>query len=291
MTRAADRLIICGADGERQRPKGCWYDLVIEPLRPFLIEDTDNGEKVWRFRKELPAAAAKASPVAVPGAIARSFEFPQWLRQPPAPERPSVLISPSEAFEEDFGGAIAHSRASPAARRKALARGRIVHRLMQSLPDIPQAGRKAAIEHYLKNAAADFAPDEQAEMARHVLTILNDLVFADLFAPGSRAEVPIVGRLARESEPALGVAGQVDRLAVTRDSVLIADYKTDRTPPSGLAEVPDRYTGQLALYRAVLGRIYPGKTIRAALIFTEGPTVIEVPGAALDTALAKALAR
>ncbi len=61
MTRAADRLIICGADGERQRPKGCWYDLVVEPLQPFLVEDNDNGEKVWRFRKEPPAAAAKAS--------------------------------------------------------------------------------------------------------------------------------------------------------------------------------------------------------------------------------------
>jgi ATP-dependent helicase/nuclease subunit A len=83
----------------------------------------------------------------------------------------------------------------------------------------------------------------------------------------------------------------VDRLAVTRDSVLIADYKTDRTPPGGLAEVPERYTGQLALYRSVLGRVYPGKTIRAALIFTEGPTVIELPRAILDASLAEALAR
>jgi ATP-dependent helicase/nuclease subunit A len=290
MTRAADRLIVCGADVERARPKGCWYDLVIEPLRPFLIEDTDNSEKIWRFRKE-PPAAVTASTAAVPAA-APSCEFPPWLRQPPAPEaQRSVLVSPSEAFEDGNGQAFAHSRVSPAERCKALARGRIVHRLMQSLPDIPPAARKAAVEHYLKNAAADFAPSEQADMARHVLTILNDLIFADLFAPGSRAEVPIVGRLARKDAPALGVAGQVDRLAVTRDSVLIADYKTDRTPPSGLAEVPERYTGQLALYRAILGRVYPGKTIRAALIFTEGPTVIEVPDAALDAALSKALAR
>jgi ATP-dependent helicase/nuclease subunit A len=290
MTRAADRLIVCGADGERQRPKGCWYDLVIEPLRPFLIEE-DSGEKVWRFRKEPPGAAA-ASPASVPAATVRSIALPQWLRQPPMPQaRRSVLISPSDAFDEENGHALAHSRASPAERRKALARGRIVHRMMQSLPDIPAAARKAAIEHYLKNAAADFTPVEQVEMARHVLTILNDLVFADLFGAGSRAEVPIVGRLAREGAPPLTVAGQVDRLAVTRDSVLIADYKTDRTLPAGLAQVPDRYTGQLALYRAVLGRVYPGKTIRTALIFTAGPTVIELPGAALDAALAKALAR
>jgi ATP-dependent helicase/nuclease subunit A len=87
------------------------------------------------------------------------------------------------------------------------------------------------------------------------------------------------------------VTGQVDRLAVTRDAVLIADYKTDRSPPSRLAEVPEPYIGQLALYRAVLARIYPGKTIRTALIFTEGPVVIEVSDGTLDAALAKALAR
>ena len=33
-------------------------------------------------------------------------------------------------------------------------------------------------------------------MARQVLAILDDLSFADVFAPGSRAEVPIVGRIA-----------------------------------------------------------------------------------------------
>jgi ATP-dependent helicase/nuclease subunit A len=292
MTRAADRLIICGADGERQRPKGCWYDLVVEPLRPFLIGEDADGGKIWRFHKESPPVAADAAPSSAPAAAAQPPELPQWLRQPPAPQaRRSLLISPSDAFDQEDGHPFADGRASPAERRKALARGRIVHRLMQSLPDIPAAARKAAIDHYLKSAAADFTPAEQAEMARHVLTILNDLVFADLFAPGSRAEVPIVGRLARAGLPSLTVAGQVDRLTVNHDSVLLADYKTDRTPPRGPAEVPERYTVQLALYRAVLARVYPGKTIRTALIFTEGPSVIELAGAALDAALANALAR
>ena len=90
-------------------------------------------------------------------------------------------------------------------------------------------------------------------MAQHVLTILNDLIFADLFASGSRAEVPIVGRLGREGAPALGVAGQVDRLAVTSDSVLMADYKTDRAPPSRPVCRPAR-----ALPRH-LGRRLPGE--------------------------------
>ena len=87
------------------------------------------------------------------------------------------------------------------------------------------------------------------------------------------------------------MSGQVDRLAVTRDAVLIADYKTDRAAAGRLAEVPKDYVGQLAAYRAVLGRVYPEKTIRAALIFTEGPNVIEVPGAVMEASLAEIMSK
>jgi ATP-dependent helicase/nuclease subunit A len=76
----------------------------------------------------------------------------------------------------------------------------------------------------------------------------------------------------------------VDRLAVTGDMVLIADYKTDRIVPDRLDEVP-RYITQLALYRAVLARVFPGKTVRAALLFTDGPKLMEVSAAAMDAAL------
>jgi len=285
MTRAADRLIVCGAEGARGRMKGCWYNLVYEPLQPLLAEEQDGDDKVWRYSK--PASGAAAAPTTAAVDAVRLHDVPAWLRQPAPMETPLLVpLSPSSAFAEEIGRAAVPTTASAAERRHALARGRIVHRLMQSLPDIPAAGRQDAIERYLKGAAADFLPAEQAEIARQVLTILNDLVFADVFAPGSRAEVPIVGRIAGPDGVVIAVSGQVDRLAVTGEAVLIADYKTDRVAPRRLVEVPDAYVAQLALYRAVLARIYPEKTIRAALIFTEGPRVMEVPGAAMDAALA-----
>jgi len=101
--------------------------------------------------------------------------------------------------------------------------------------------------------------------------------------PGSRAEVPIAGRLGAGG---ITVSGQVDRLAVAGDSVLIADYKTNRSVPRRLEEVPPPYIRQLALYRAVLAQLYPDKTVRAALIWTYTPDLMEIPAAAMDRELA-----
>jgi ATP-dependent helicase/nuclease subunit A len=82
------------------------------------------------------------------------------------------------------------------------------------------------------------------------------------------------------------VSGQVDRLVVTDTDVLIVDYKTNRPAPRTLDSVPQAYVTQLALYRALLMRLYPGRPVRAALIWTDVPDVMEVPATALDRALA-----
>src|SRR5208282_2205807 len=104
-----------------------------------------------------------------------------------------------------------------------------------------------------------------------VKAILSDANFVQIFAPGSRAEVPIVGRIERAGAEPVAVSGQVDRLSIAKDTVLIADYKSDGAVPARLDDVPKPYVAQLALYRAVLTRLYPDKTVRAALLFTAGP--------------------
>jgi ATP-dependent helicase/nuclease subunit A len=289
MTRAADRLIICGADGRTKRPERCWYDLVRGPLDAFLVEEDDGGEKVFRFRKPAAGIVAATASAAAPEKIVRR-EFPAWLQQSVPTEMPlPVPLAPSSAFDEDIS-LIAPTAGSAADRQKALERGRLVHRLMQALPDIPTDRRQDAAERYLANATAGFAPAERAAMAKQVLAILDDKNFAEIFALGSRAEVPIVGRIARAGFGPIPVAGQVDRLTVTGDTILIADYKTDRFVPNKLDEVLP-YVTQLALYRAVLARVFPGKAVRAALLFTDGPKLMEVPAAVMDKALDAALTK
>jgi ATP-dependent helicase/nuclease subunit A len=288
MTRAADRLIVCGADGERKRPEGCWYDLVRTGLDPQLVEETDGEEKVLRFR-QTPAELPLVVPALHAPAKIAPAELPAWLRQP-APARaprPSPL-TPSSAFDEEIARAMPGTAGD---RQKALQRGRIVHRLMQSLPDIAPAARKSALANYLDKAARDLSADERAAVARHVLAILEDEKFAQVFAAGSRPEVPIVGRVSRPDREPILVAGQVDRLIATGEAVLVVDYKTDSVVPVQVNDVSAHYIAQLALYRAVLMRIYPGKAVRAALIFTGGPVLLEIPASTLDAALETQIAQ
>ena len=289
MTRAADWLIVCGAEGKTKRPEGCWYDLVRDALGPFLVEDDDGEDKILRYRKTLPGAVAPHAAAATGPADVEHRALPAWLRQPvPVEVERAETLAPSAAFGEEIGRA-ASVGVSAAERHKALERGRLVHRLMQSLPDIPPQRRMAAAEHYLAGAAKNFSSAEQTEIVRQILAILDAPEFAELFAPGSRAEVPIVGRIARPNGAPVAVVGQVDRLVVTDRTVLISDYKTDSLVPRSLDEVPPAYVAQLTLYRAVLARLYPDKAVRAALIFTAGPVLIEIPVEAQEAELRRIL--
>ena len=72
--------------------------------------------------------------------------------------------------------------------------------------------------------------------------------------------------------------------------MLIVDYKTNRPAPETLADVPPAYVTQLALYRAILGRLYPGRAVTAALLWTDRPALMEIPSPMLDSAESAVLA-
>ncbi|MGZ3289604.1 MAG: 3'-5' exonuclease, partial [Xanthobacteraceae bacterium] len=282
MTRAIDRLVVCGAEGERGRPEGCWWNLVSDALRPVSVEEpADDGDgNVWRYRPTSP----RPEPMMPSAATTSRHEPPSWLERNVCREPLTALpLSPSRAYDEAATPARDTSTGSPEERGKAMARGVLLHRLLQSLPDIPRAARAEAALRYLARAAGDLGAEEQQGLLGQVQRVLADARFSELFLPGSRAEVPIVGRL---KDGALTVSGQVDRLAVINDAVLISDYKTNRPAPRRFEDVPPAYIRQLALYRAVLAQLYPDKLIRAALLWTDVPDLMEIPASAMDRELA-----
>jgi ATP-dependent helicase/nuclease subunit A len=242
---------------------------------------------VKRYSRPEDATTGEAA-ARTPTAVASPIALPSWLRTPAPPERLNDnLLRPSGAADDDSH----RVQAGESIRERALAlqRGTLVHRLLQSLPDVPGERRRDAALKYLTRNAGGWTEDERAALASRVLDVVEDPRFAPVFAPGGRAEVSIVGRLERPGRPVALVSGQIDRLVVAPSEVLIVDFKTNHAPPRLAADAPPAYVRQLALYRAVLGKLYPQRVIRAALLWTETPELIEISAPALDTELASYL--
>jgi ATP-dependent helicase/nuclease subunit A len=281
MTRAIDRLIVCGTDGKIKRPGGCWYDLVRTALEGICVKETadDGGGEIWRYRKTEDKSATR-EPATQESET--PLPPPNWLFKPVEAERVRAEPIKPSGFADD--PEVVDAVRSGKTRQRALARGNFVHRLLQSLPDIPPEHRAEAARNHVARQQIDFTDAERETIVASVLSLLDDSRFTKLFLPGSRAEVPIVGRIDGRT-----VNGVVDRLVVTPEELLIADYKTNRPAPRSLVEIQIRYQSyikQLALYRAVLMRLYPGRLIRAVLVWTDVPETAEIPSEALDAALA-----
>ena len=162
-------------------------------------------------------------------------------------------------------------------------RGRLIHALLQHLPQVAPEDRRHAAEAFVKARGDMLSAPARQDIVSESLAIVGDPDFVPLFAPESLAEVPVVARIGT-GDRAFDLEGQIDRLAILGDELLILDYKTNRPLPLTETEVAPAYIGQLAAYRLALRQMFPGKTIRAALLWTDGPRLMEISSALLEAA-------
>ena len=287
MTRAADRLIVAGIKPGNSKTirEFCWYDLVekglaASGLREEIIE-TDDG-KIKRYMRPEDNVQAGGGVAETPNA---QHALPAWLRTPlPARAATSDLLRPSGASGDNARRI--RSGESVGQRTQALRRGTLVHRLLQSLPEVAAERQRDAALNFLHRNAPDWTDRDREALATQVLDLIGDVRFAAVFGDGSRAEVPIVGRLEGPGGVSAFVSGQIDRLVVTDTQVLIVDFKTNQSPPALASEAPKAYVRQLALYRAMLQKLYPLRAIRTALLWTEATELMEILAPTLDAELA-----
>jgi ATP-dependent helicase/nuclease subunit A len=275
LSRAQDRLYICGWQTRDPGREACWHTLcragLAEIAEPFAFDAAPLiGRDGWSGEGLRLIGLQQAAPVREPrSAVAPAGRaLPDWVRaSPPAEPDPPSPLAPSRP------GGIEPPTRSPlsTAGPDRFKRGLLVHRLLQSLPDLPIAEREAAAARFLALPTHGLGSDEQDDIRHETLAVLSHPDFAALFAPGSHAEVPLVGLIGGRA-----VAAQIDRLVVGADRVLIVDYKTLRPPPASERDVPPAYLHQLALYRAALECIYPAREIRCALLWTEGPRLMPI---------------
>jgi ATP-dependent helicase/nuclease subunit A len=295
LTRASDRLVVCGY--RKKKPvDDSWAQLV----RMALIANEEKcvpasfsaGGQAWegfswRHHRREPAKAAsgevskeRIKQITLPDSLFAPLPPMPTLPRPLAPSGVTVVIDeaegdmivPSALFIDKPPGSGAQVK------------GKIVHRLLQALPEFAEDERSDAARRYLARAVPQWSEAERERLAENVLGIVADSRFAALFGEGSRAEVSVMGTI-RVRDRDYAISGRIDRMGVTGDRVFVADYKTNRVPPATRDDIPFAHRAQLSLYREVLSPLFPGKVVECLLVYTEGPHLYSLTETELEKAL------
>ena len=271
LTRAESRLYIGGYKGSTRLNEDSWYRYAqkgFEKLEnTFSIER--DGLDILQYKQDAtdhPDRKVKASNTVK----INNPDVPVWLFEPVAIEtEKSKTIAPSQPAKNEVP-------VSPLmnADQTRFVRGNITHKLLQFLPSLPMSQWELSAKAYVSQSIYGLSKAVQTSIVSEVMALLTTSSFKEIFGTNSFAEVPITGVL----KDGITVSGQIDRLLIKDKEIYILDYKTNRPPPQNVADIPAVYRTQMATYAAILREIYPDHIIRTALIWTDGPRLMEIEG-------------
>ena len=280
MTRAEDELYVTGPLGLKGNLTGSWYDAIEmglgEALQPVSNE---NGETVAQV---FPALSAARFQPALSELISQAPEL-ELTSVPPPVKTP--VVAPSYAAIANGGNSALATKAdvlrdAEAARKEGLA----LHALLQHLGRVAPEERARVAPQALETLLPE-APDRHPHIANKALAIQANSAFASLFGPDSRAELPFRVQALRAGQK-IWLSGRIDRVVVDDSGVLVVDYKSDASVPKGADGVPGNYLTQLGLYALVAGQLFPGRPVRAAILWTELESLMKLPDERLAAARA-----
>jgi ATP-dependent helicase/nuclease subunit A len=280
MTRAEERLIVCGWTGARASGDKSWHDHVGDALAAMrsaggTIEAIDfatgqgwKGEALRHSGGRTVGAGSSAGPARKPVAI------PGWLhRTAPAPALGSRALAPSRVGLAEVA-ALSPLGTDEGWRFK---RGRLVHHLLELLPSLEAGARAGAGRAYLASAVHGLEAAMVEDILAETLAVIENPAFDRLFGKGSAAEVPIIARWRDEIQGHIVLSGRIDRLWVGETEVWAVDFKSNRPAPLRVEHVSDEYRAQMAAYRVALQNLHTDKVIRCFLLWTDGPRLMELP--------------
>ena len=311
-TRARDRLYICGTQGS-SKPDitnnkftptyASWYELALLGFHALgasgkslsSLPDIPWEGEGYRYANQQTAQIKPIDKSSLHH-LYTDQNTPDWMHKPAAREFSMNALSPSMLADrvESADHLEAFSTIDPAAYAPQGAadrfeRGRILHRLLELLPDHPAHARAGLADRWLDLHANHIAQSVRTAWRNEVMAVLETPAFAPVFGPGSRAEVSVGGQ-PEGLKPGTMITGQIDRLVVTHQHVLIVDYKTNQPPPEREEDVAPAYLAQMAAYRALIGTLYPQKPVKAALLWTWDAHLMALSEKILDHAFARFLA-
>lgn len=255
MTRAENELYICDYKRKGESKENCWYSILLNTIQNnkdvkirhskniegdiLYIGDQDNycnilascnnQQKNYKIEEE------------------KINEIIATFSQNKEKTNEIKIINPSIYYQEN-------AIKTPIQNSENLENGKLVHKLLEILPNLDSGEWQDIIDIYLRNS------NNKEKITNIVLNILNNQEFNFLFSKNSKAEVPIFAKIDGNI-----ISGKIDRLSIIDDTVYIVDYKNTNTLYN---TIPEKYKIQLNLYKKVLEKIYTDKKIKCYILWT-----------------------
>ena len=310
LTRASERLLISGIATNKPEKKtgnipykqNCWYDLCLRgletinntdhitvteaPFQPYQQDINLHDDSGWVLQNPHQSESPRLSPQSQQS---QHPPIPEWAYQtiqmdapdarPLMPSRDDgdshiVVKSPRHAVEGKGDG---KADSNP------YKRGILIHRLLESLPNLSPDKWDTVIDAYFAKQG-DILDAEKSDYKTEILTVLRHPDLADLFTYSgqngrAKSELPITGMIGKTP-----VTARVDRVLIDHDNkrIVIVDYKTRRHIPSHNSQIPAPYVRQLAIYRELLQSIYPNYDSDCYIVWTDGAVVMPLDKTMMD---------
>ena len=255
LTRAEERLIVCGYANSSKIKDDSWLKIcentigkvvaknkedelilespeerIVEPEKKYFITPLSTEPKEW-LELKADSEAATAKPYT-----------PSRLKKEKDEEPDSV--SPLKEKADYYR------------------RGKLIHKIVQFLP-ADSKNKEQVIDEYLQKSVTDFSAEQKQKIKSEILQMLAKEEYAEFFGSDSRAEVPVFGKVGSDM-----VSAQIDRLVVKKDKIIIIDFKTNKSVPESVDEIPDLYKRQLETYEELICAIYPNRKTESYILWT-----------------------
>lgn len=258
LTRAEDRLCICGYTSKGSPKEESWYSMLERKFSEISKQESENL-LVYEAEQVLDVESKKTQNI-------KELSLPHfsWITEKAEPENPLAKPYAPSKNEDETEEDVLLSPLEENGGINRYRRGNVIHKLLQFLPSVKKENHQKIIEAFLDKNAHDFSAAQKQRIVEEVSTLFKNPDFDMLFGENSFEEVPIMGEVDGKI-----ISAQMDRLVVLEDRVLIVDFKTNRPAAKDVKDVPLQYLKQLSAYKILLSKIYPDKKIETYILWTD----------------------
>lgn len=259
LTRARQMLILSASKNSRSSKL---HTDLLAALTP-VMEEQDNGVLVLengQCDKVVPKEITKPENPEIPQHLLKPLELAKKRQE----RSPSRMEGESDSHTA-IPGLVTDEQGQD--------RGTVIHALLEHLSIHPDWSRTAI----LNRVGADHNLEPDSETLNQWMDEAENVLgtFPELFQPEGKSghsELPLVYQQNGEQ-----VYGIIDRLLVAGDHLQLIDYKTHRVDSLEQANaIAHQYIGQLQAYATGLNKVYPDKPVKAQLLFTAIPALVDV---------------